>query len=308
MRKSIVALLLFWSSVAMAKVINVEFKFPPFVGDPVKAKTVETVPGKALVYKKNIPIAEKDVEKKEVPVLFEEREIAPSVWLPVQSLGPVLRKGKNSIRIQFEPADPKAQYRAQLRWASVTDQVAKAEDSAVRIRETNQTGEGVDDRKASGRVVFERDFVADFAADLPWHHYPAVKSLSDDDRKALARIVKERADSFKPDFTVAYKILEGNRNINLPGIKKTRCLNKGYAAGVRVGSQPLDQLDFVTTGNPEVVVRSKTGALFFPLDPNALDRIKEDEVQMCVMMVFSVLYPPRLVVVRSASGKWEVAY
>jgi hypothetical protein len=308
MRKFIVALLLIWSSMAMAKVINVEFKFTPFVGDPAKSKTVETVPGRALVYVNNVPIAEKDVEKKEVPVLFEEREIAAPVWVPVLSLGPVLRKGKNSIRIEFEPADPKAKYRAQLRWASVTDQAAKTEDREGRIRETNQAGEGVDDRKASGRVVFEREFVADFAADLPWHHYPAVKSLSDDDRKALARIVKERADSFKPDFTMAYKLLEGNRNIDLPGIKKTRCLYKGYAAGVRVGSPPPDQLDFVTTGNPEVVVRSKTGALFFPLDPKAIDRIKEDEMQMCVMMVFSVLYPPRLVVVRSASGKWEVAY
>jgi hypothetical protein len=308
MRTLIVALLLFWSSMAMAKVINIEFKFAPFVGDPAKAKTVETVPGKALVYVNNVPIAEKNVEKKDVPVLFEEREIAAPVWVPVQSLGPVLRKGKNSIRIEFEPADPKARYRAQLRWASVTDQTAKTEDSAGRISETNQAGEGVDDRKASGRVVFEREFVADFAADLPWHHYPAVKSLSDDDKKALAKIVRERADSFKPAFAAAYSMLKGNRNIDLPEVKKARCLDKGYAAGVRVGFRSQDQMDFVTTGNPEVVVQSKTGALFFPLDPKAIDRIKEDEIQMCVMMVFSVLYPSRLVVVRTASGKWEVAY
>jgi hypothetical protein len=308
MRITLVALLLFWSSMAMAKVLNVEFKFTPFVGDPAKSKTVETVPGKALVYVNNVPIAETNVEKKEVPVLFEEREIASSVWMPMQSLGPVLRKGKNTIRIEFEPADPKAQYRAQLRWASVTDQVAKSKNSDGRMRETNQADEGVDDRNASGRVVFEREFVADFAADLPWHHYPAVTSLSDDDRIALTKIVKERADLFKPDFARAYKLLEGNQNINLSGVKKIRCLNKGYAAGVRVGFQPIDQLDFVMTGNPEVVVRSKKGALFFPLNPKALDRIKEDEVQMCIMMVVSVLFPPRLVFIRSASGKWEVAY
>jgi len=308
MRNAIVALLLLWSSIAAAKVINVEFKFTPFTGDPVKSNAVETVPGKAQVYVNNVPIAEQTVEKKEVPVLFEEREIAASVWVPVHALGPVVRKGKNSIRIEFEPTDPKARYRAQLRWASVTDQVTKSGDSSGRTRETNQAGEGVDDRKASGRIVFEREFVADFAADLPWHHYPAVKSLGDDDRKALAKIVKERADSFKPEFAAAYRMLEGNRNIDLPGVKKARCLNKGYAAGVRVGSSPAEQLEFVITGNPEVVVRSKTGALFFPVDPKALDRIKEDEVQMCIMMVFSALYPPRLVFVRSASGKWEVAY
>ncbi len=308
MRKSIIVLLLFWSSMAMAKVINIEFKFTPFVGDPVKSIIVETVPGKAVVYINNVQIAETDVSKKEVPVLFEEREIASSVWVPMQSLGPVLRKGKNSIRIEFEPADPKAEYRAQLRWASVMDQASKTEDSAGRIRETNQADEGVDDRKATGRVVFEREFVADFAADLPWHHYPAVKSLSDDDKKELARIVKERTNSFKPDFAKAYKMLEGNKNINLAGIKKSRCLYKGYAAGVRVGSLPLDQIEFVMTGNPEVVVQSKKGALFFPVNPKVFDRIKDDNVQMCMMMVLSALYPPRLVFVRSATGKWEVAY
>lgn len=308
MRTFVTALLLFWSSLTTAKVINVEFKFTPFVGDPVKNKTVETVPGTAVVYVNNVPIAEREVQQQEVPVLFEEREITAAVWVPVQSLGPVLRKGKNTIRIEFEPSDPKAPYRAQLRWASVTDQVAKTETSPGRATETNQASEGVDDRKAAGRVVFEREFVADFAKDLPWHHYPAVTSLSDDDRKALATIVKDRADAFKPDFTAAYRMLQGIPDIDVPGIKKMKCLPKGYAAGVRVGFLPVDQLDLVTTGNPEVVVRGKKGELFFPRDPSAFDRIKDDEVQRSVTMIFSLLYPPRLVVVRSASGKWEVAY
>jgi hypothetical protein len=308
MRNVTAVLLLLWSSIAAAKVINVEFKFTPFVGDPVKSNAVETVPGRAVVYVNNVPIAEQMVEKKEVPVLFEEREIAASVWVPAHTLGPVVRKGKNGIRIEFEPVDPKARYRAQLRWAQVTDQVTRSEDPSGRIRETNQAGEGVDDRKATGRVVFEREFAADFAEDLPWHHYPPVKSLSDDDKQTLVKIVKDRADSFKPEFSAAYRMLEGNRNINLPGVKKARCLNRGYAAGIRVGSCPAEQLDFVITGNPEVVVKCKSGAIFSPLDPKALDRIKEDEVQMCIMMVFSALYPPRLLFVRSAAGKWEVAY
>lgn len=308
MRKFLAVLLLCWPSFAMAGVINVEFEFTPFVGDPAKTDKVETVPGKAVVYMNNFPIAEKEVEKKEVPVLFEEREVAPAVWLPVQSLGPVVRKGKNRIRIEFEPSDPKAAYRAQLRWASVTDRTVKTEDATGRLRETNQSGEGVEDRKATGRVVIEREFVADFAKDLPWHHYPAVKALSDDDRKALTRIVKERTDLFKPDFADAYRLLEGNRNIDLAGIRKSQCLNQGYAAGVRVAAQPLDQLDFVLTGNPEVVVQSKTGAIFFPAEMSAFERIKEDEIQMCVIMVFSALYPPRLAAVRSVSGKWEVVY
>ena len=38
-------LILFWSSVASAEVVNVEFKFTPYVGDPAKSDQVETVPG-----------------------------------------------------------------------------------------------------------------------------------------------------------------------------------------------------------------------------------------------------------------------
>jgi len=143
-------MILLWSSSAMAGVINVEFKFTPFVGDPIKSSQVETVPGKASVFVNNVPVAEKQVDKQEVPVLFEEREIAPSVWLPVQSLGPVLRKGKNKIRIEFEPTDSKMPYRAQLRWASVTDQVTKVENGPGHVQETNQSGEGVDDKKTKG--------------------------------------------------------------------------------------------------------------------------------------------------------------
>jgi hypothetical protein len=308
MRKIAVILLLLWPSLAVAGIINVEFKFTPFIGDPAKADQVETVPGKAMVFINNVPVAEQEVAKKIVPVLFEEREIAASVWLPAQSLGPVLRKGKNRVRIEFEPNDPKAHYRAQLRWASVTDRTMKSEDTTGGVRETNQTGEGVDDRKAVGRVVFEREFVADFAADLPWHHYPPVTKLSNEDRKDLARIVKERADAFKPDFAEAYRMLGSNPNIDLAEVRKTGCLDKAYAVGVRVASQPTDQVDFVLTGNPEVVVQARAGSLYYPADPKAFDRIKDDNVQMCVMMIVSVLYPPRLIAVRTTSGKWEVVY
>lgn len=43
-------LILFWTSVATAGVINVEFKFTPYVGDPLKSDQVETVPGNARVF------------------------------------------------------------------------------------------------------------------------------------------------------------------------------------------------------------------------------------------------------------------
>jgi hypothetical protein len=310
MRTIAVALLLLlsWCSLAAAGVVNVEFSFTPFVGDPRTADKVETVPGKASVFINNVLMNEQEVGKKEVPVLFEEREIGPAVWVPAQSLGPALRKGKNKIRIEFQPADPMAPYRAQLRWASVTDQVTKSGDAPGRIRETNQSGEGVDDRKSTGRIVFEREFFADFAADLPWHHYPPVAALSDRDRQELATLVKERAMTFRPNFAGAYQILKNVRNIDLVEMKKIKCLDKAYAAGVRVVAPPLEQLDFVITENPEVVVQGKSGSLFSPKDPESFDRIKDDDAQMCAVIVFSILYPPRLVVVRAPSGKWEVVY
>ncbi len=309
MRKIVVALLLFWSSLATAEVVNVEFKFTPFVGDPIKTNQVETLPGKASVFINNIPMAEHEVHKKEVPVLFEECEIAPSVWLPAKSLGPALRRGKNKIRIEFQPTDSNVPYRAQFRWASVTDQITRTEDAQGRIRETNQSGEGVDEKKATGRVVFEREFVADFASDMPWHHYPPVTMLNDKDKKDLAMLVNERVATFKPNFAGAYQILRNNnQNIDLAEVKKFKCLDKAYAAGVRVAAQHIDQLDFVTTENPEVVIRSKAGNLFYPRDPESFDRIKDHDEQMCAWIVISVLYPPRLVVVRTASGKWEVVY
>jgi hypothetical protein len=308
MQRILLVLLLLWSSSAMAGVINVEFKFTPFVGDPIKSSRVETVPGKAAVFINNVLMAEKQVDKREVPVLFEEREIAPSVWLPVESLGPVLRKGKNKIRIEFEPTDSKVPYRAQLRWASVTDQVTKVQNGPGQVKETNQSDEGVDDKKTKGRVVFEREFIADFAADLPWHHYPPVITLSAKDKQDLAMLVNERAKAFKPDFAEAYKILKNMRDLNLTEMKKAKCLEKAYTAGVRFTVQPVDKIDFVTTGNPEVVVRGKAGSLFNPPDPKAFDRIKGDEVQMCAGIALSILYPPHLVFIHTPSGKWEVVY
>jgi hypothetical protein len=308
MRKLIWVLILLWPSLTVAGVINVEFQFTPFVGDPVKADHVTTVPGKASVYINNVMIADSEVSEKEVPVLFEDREIAPSVWVPVKSLGSVLRKGKNNIRIEFEPSDPKVSYRAQLRWAQVTDQVTKVEEGPGRISETNQSGEGVDDKKAAGQVVFEREFLADFADDLPWHHYPPVKVLTEEDKKSLAKIVQDRAAMFIPDFSGAYQMLGSKSQMNVEEIKKTGCIEKGYAAGVRIASQPADQLDLVATGNPEIMVRAKAGNLYYPLDRTSFDRIKDDNVQMCLGMVLSVLYPPRLMAVRTPSGKWEVVY
>jgi hypothetical protein len=288
-------------------VINVEFKFTPFVGNPAKEDKVTTVAGVAQVFLNGVPYAEQEVSEGEVPVLFDEREISPSVWVPTASCGPALRKGKNTIRFEFEPSDQKKAYHAQLRWATVMNESAEHSEGG-QVSATNQTGEGVEEKEAKGRVVFEREFQADFATDMAWHHYPAVTSLGDADKKALAALVAQRVEAFQPNFAKLYALLEGHEQIDVAGMKESKCLDKAYKAGARIAAPPAGEVEFVTTGHPEVVIRAKNGALFFPADMSVFERIEEEEVQMCVGMAFSVVYPPRLVVVRSASGVWEIAY
>lgn len=309
MRTILTLICILWcASVAAAEVLNVEFKFTPFVGDPDANKQVATVPGRATVYINNIPIAEQEIDRRDVPVLFEEREIAPAVWVPVKSVGSTLRKGKNAIRIEFEPADPAASYQARLSWATVTDQVKREEVGPGQLRETNQSDEGMETRKATGRIVFEREFAAEFATDQPWHHYPPVSTLTDADRKQIAKLVQDRVSAFKPDFSAIHEILKGVPSINREELKKAKCLEKGYAAGVRFVAGSADQFDLVLTGTPAVVVRGKKGPLYFPKDVKAIERVKGDETQMCLYFVLSAVYPPRLIVVRTPDGTWNVVY
>jgi hypothetical protein len=312
MRKIFVAMLVIWSSLVSAGVLNVEFNFTPFVGDMAKSDHVVMVPGKAAIYVNNVPYAEQEIQEGETPVLFESREIGAAVWIRGDSMGPALRKGKNTIRVEFVPANLKKQYAVQLRWASVMDHVTNGGDGRGRSTSTNQSDEGVDNRaKVVGKITLEREFAADFAIDQPWHHYPAITTLTDADKQMIAALLNERAGTFKPDFSSAHQLLKSS---NTPGlqldvaeIQKSKILQKAYAAGLRIAAPPIDQLDFITTGNPEVVVRGKAGALF-PIDDKALGRIKGDELQMALAMVLSVLYPPQFVVVRDKAGKWTVVY
>lgn len=290
-----------------ANVINVEFKFTPYVGDPANEDQVRTVAGTARVFINGIPYAEQEVGEQEVPVLFDEREISPSVWLPAESCGGALRKGKNTIRVEFEPANAKKAYRARLAWASVMDE-STDEGSEGSYSSTNMSGAGVDDKEAKGTVVFEREFTADFAADMPWHHYPAVTALTDADRSALAAIVASRIEMFKPDFAAFYALLEEKTEMDIAGVKAARCLDAAYEAGARVVAPKPADLDIVTTGGPEVVIRAKSGNLFAPADMSAFEKIEDPEMQMCIGMAFAAAFPPRLVVVRAPSGNWEIAY
>jgi hypothetical protein len=299
-------LILSWHSLAVAGVVNVEFKFTPFIGDPIENDKVETVPGKARVFINNVMLAEQEVRQQSVPVLFEERDIAPSIWVEAAGLGPRIRKGKNTIRIEFEPAKEKAVYKARLAWASVMDQSIKQEEPG-RYRETNETGQGADTKAAVGKVIFERDFIADFAADLPWHHYPPVASLTNEDKQRLVTLVNDHVKAFRPDFSGVYRFLSGKNDLKVEEMRKAKCVDKAYAVGIRIGAPARDQFEFVVTGNPEVVVQRKGEDLFTFKNKHLFERMDED-LQMCAGVALFMAYPPRLTVVRSPSGAWDVVY
>jgi hypothetical protein len=296
----------FWTTVAFAGVINMEFKFTPYVGDSAKAKEVETVPGTALVFLNNVQVAEHAISKKKVPVLFEEREISSAVWVPASNLGPALRKGKNKIRFEFQPQDAKATYQAQLSWAQVTDVVTE-KTKPDGYSATNQAGEGKETKNGKGKIVLEKEFTADFAADLAWHHYPAVTTVSDADKQKIAAMLKERAEAFKPKFDGVYRLLKNRPGIDEAGLRKGKVLEAAYTAGVRIAVPAPGDLEYLVTGNPEVIVRHKSGKLF-PLDKQPFDRIKGDELQMGAGMALYMAYPPQMALVLTPAGAWEVVY
>ncbi|HEY1581862.1 MAG TPA: hypothetical protein VGF73_02045 [Chthoniobacterales bacterium] len=292
---------------ADAAVINVEFKFTPFVGDPAKDEKVTTLPGKAAVFINDVPSVEQEVRQEEVPVLFDTHEIAPALWLPMNSVGPMVRKGTNKIRIEFTPNDAEKSYRAQLRWAAVTD-AARTEEEPGSVHSTNEANEGVDDRKAvKGKVVFERAFQADFAPDLPWHHYPAVTSLTEDDKQKIARLLQTRAAWFQPDFAPLYKAIDDNESLKVEDVRRAQCLEAVYKAGVRVNAPEAGELNFGMTNGPEVVVTKKNGTLF-GFDEKTFAGVKDEDMQMCAGMVLSMIYPPKMVAVKKPDGEWEIVY
>lgn len=295
--------LLLLPTLARAAVLSVEFKFTPFVGDPARDEKVTTVPGNAAIFLNNVPFSEQELKAEELPVAAEDHAVSPALGIPASSVGPVVRKGKNKIRLEFTPNDLAGTYRAELRWNVITDDPAEGEAPGG-----GSTNDGVDDRKeVQGKVIFEREFTADFALDLPWHHYPAVTSMTEEDKQKIAALLKTRADWFQGNFAELYKALEDNESLKVDDVRKARCLETAYEAGVRVTAPQAGELDFATTNGPEVAVRKKAGTLF-GLDDKTFAAIKDEQIQMCAGMALSVVYPGRLVVVRRPDGAWEVVY
>jgi hypothetical protein len=287
-----------------AKVINVEFHFSPYSGDAAQSDKVQIVAGKVRVLVNNVPIAERDVSADSAMVLFDDRRISGPIWITAQSLGPSLRAKGNRLRIEFTPADAKAPYSTQLRWAFVTDGVTRTENSA-----TNMTGEGKEEKAQSGPAILERDFDADFAEARPWHAYPAITALDDNDRKALAAMVQSRLDAYRPPFAAAYKLLAVEPRVDGAGLRKARCVEKAHAAGMKVKAVAPENLDFVLTGNAEILLRAKSvsGSLYEMADENFFKGIKEQSLMRCLIPVLEGLFPQRMLVVKNPAGAWEEA-
>ena len=90
-------------------------------------------------------------------------------------------------------------------------------------------------------------------------------------------------------------------------VRKAQCLEKVYKLGVRVTAPQAGELDFATTGGPEVVVTRKKGTLF-GFDEKTFAPVKDEDTQMCAGMALSMIYPGRLAAVRKADGTWEIVY
>jgi hypothetical protein len=292
---------------AAAAAVNVELKFTPYVGDVAKAGEVETVPGTAAIFLNGVPYAEQMIPKDTVPVQAGGRELGPAVWLPIEQLGPAVRRGKNTVRIEFTPADPETKYRARLAWANVTDEEVAGEQDGKKTA-TNLAAAGKQEKAGTGKLVLEHTVEAESAPDLPWHHYPPVTTLDDADKQKLAALALARAEAFQPDFAGVYRVLEGDRRLDVEKIKQAKCIEAAYAAGVRLDAPKADQLEYVTTKQPEVVVRRKGRHLFAPVDASAFGKIEGEEQQMCAGIALSLAFPPKLVAVRGPDGAWKVVY
>jgi hypothetical protein len=168
-------------------------------------------------------------------------------------------------------------------------------------------GEGKEEKSVTGKVVLERGFDADFAPERPWHKYEAVTALSDEDKKALAALVQKRLDAYKPGSVEAYNLIDADPRVDGAELRKLKCVDKTYGAGLRVKGPAAGQMDFVLTGKQEVVLRIKDRPLYNPVDESLFQRIKDESIMRCMIPVIEVLFPERIVAVKNPNGAWEEA-
>ncbi len=208
----------------------------------------------------------------------------------VSRSGPIIRKGKNSIRVEFEATDSTVEFKATLAWMfSNYDQ--------SRVSKT----EGADTKAGKGKITITREFTAPFVEDLPWHHYPPVQSLTETDKLSIAALLQTLANAFKPNFARVYARI----GPEAAEIRSMGCIENAYARGIRMRAASLDQLAFEVAGTPEVAVRGKGVRLFVPNDARFGDKVNND---VCLMTLFDTAFASILHVAKSPTGVWQIVY
>ncbi len=294
--------------VAAAAVLNVEFNFSPYTGNPDKEDVVVFVRGEARLFINGLPFADVPVKEQPYKIIFSDREISSApVAVNGDSFGALLLKGRNTLRVEFLPAEPKRTYTADLTWALVTDGVTETRDARGAVSTTNLAQKGRDRKTVQGRVVLEREFDADFARDRPWHHYPAVKELHDSDKQQIRALVAQRLQALEPGFDAFYAWLE-KHNFKVADIRRNKLLEKIHASRLRIKMADAARLEFVVGGGPGVMIRAAGGEpLYKPQNPQVLAKIGDKSAQEFAMSALPQLFPSRLLVARNPAGTWETA-
>ncbi len=302
---------------ARADTVNVEVSFTPYPGDLGQATEVRTVAGRVELVLNGVPMLDNPLEAGKALVMCtgpDGPELSPAFWLPVRGLQPVLRRGPNLLQLRFTPQDGRIHYESQFRWVVVTDRVITTTTADGATVSTNQAAEAGERREGVGPVSFVHRFEAPFARLEPWHSDPPVVTLESADRAAIQVLLARRAALLAPDFSAAYAYLaalptDRGLRLDVPAMRRQRCLERGHAAGVRLAAPAPDQVRLITTGSPVVVARG-AGPSLFPLAnlPGSEARLAAlpDDVGLCVAVVTGVLSPSQLLLVKGPDGQWRM--
>lgn len=305
MRNALAVLLIIFPVLATAAVVNVEFNFAPYTGNPDTEDVIVFVPGRARLFINGLPFAEVEVQEQEYKIIFSDREISSApVSITGESFGTLLQKSQNTLRVEFVPADAQRTYTAELRWAVVTDGVTETH-SERGVSSTNLAQKGQDRKTVQGTIVVEHEFQADFADDQPWHHYPPVQELSAADKQQIRMLVAQRLQALRPDFKVFYAWLE-KHNFQVARIRQDKVLEKIHASGLRIKMTDAARLEFVVGGGPGVMVQAAgKEPVYRPENPQVLSKVTNKGAQEFAMSVLPQLFPVRLIVARTPGGAWE---
>ncbi|MCP9887496.1 hypothetical protein KBY96_06045 [Cyanobium sp. ATX 6A2] len=302
---------------AGAKPVSIQFRFTPYLPAARDAESVTTVPGVVELELNGVPMTEGPLEQKSALVMDRDDigiEVFPALWLPASQLQPLLRRGDNLLRIRFTPKDGRVTYRSQFRWKLIDDEITTSTTAEGSEVTTNHSARGGEDREVRGPVSVQHAFQAPFASVEPWHDAPAVNTLEPADRAAILALISQRASLFAPDFEAAYRFIasqptDRGGTINVPEVRRLRCLEAGYGTGIRVAAPAEAEIRLITTASPVVVARGTGEFLFsFPDQEGWAERFEAlpNDIGFCFMVTFNSLFPNQFLLVKGKDGQWQI--